>query len=358
MVWTPVPGMLIAIEFGPVILLASCSAARRLQVPALVAQTPLPMALSLASLVVLTTNCAPAGATSAGPARVVGAFGVAATNCRAETSTQPSPLGSFPVGSEHDPPTTRASAHAIATVAASVKVTLPSSVASRLSGAFPAGRVGSAVGSVSGRLDSSNSGGGAASVVVEPSTTTDTSAPFTSTSRRRPFLSTNRRSSKRISSAPALSGSTLSFKFCSWRRPSCLLLWSPGQSTASQVYTANPAPVVLSLAIAVCTSTCGASSPPANRPPNSATEVSKLAKPSYPDTRDAPSSVSVIGIASPTCTCAGAAMESVALAAVAVGKAPTAGVPPNKKTDTRTLDTRVVTAPPSLPPTPTPRAEN
>src|SRR3954452_12696147 len=288
MVWTPVPGMLIAIEFGPVILLASCSAARRLQVPALVAQTPLPMALSLASLVVLTTNCAPAAATSAGPARVVGAFGVAATNCRSDTSTQPSPLVSFPVGSEHDPPATRASAHAIETVAASVKVTLPSSVASRLSGAFPSGRVGSAVGSVSGRLDSWNSGGGAASCCAEPSTTTDTSAPCTSTSRRRPFLSTSRRSSIRMWSVPAASGTTLSFRFSSWRRPSFLLLWSPGQPLATQVYTANGAPPLVSSVTTVCTSTSGASSPPANRPPNSATDSSKLANPSYPVTRDAP----------------------------------------------------------------------
>src|SRR3954470_219586 len=147
--------MLKAIELGPVILLASCSAARKLQVPALVAQTPLPSVLSPASLVVLTTNCTPAAATAAGPARVVGAFAVAATNCRSETSTQPSPLTSFQVGPEHGPPATRASSHAIETVAASVNVTTPSSVASRLSGAFPGGRVGSAGGSVSGALDSS-----------------------------------------------------------------------------------------------------------------------------------------------------------------------------------------------------------
>src|SRR3954469_17586458 len=116
--------MLKAIEFGPVILLASCSAARKLQVPALVAQTPLPSALSLASLVVLTTNCTPAAAaTTAGPARGVGAFAVESTSCKSETSIQPSPLTSFPVGSEHAPPATRASDHAIATVAASVKVT-------------------------------------------------------------------------------------------------------------------------------------------------------------------------------------------------------------------------------------------
>src|SRR3954451_20509859 len=289
--------MLNAIEFGPVILLASCSAARKLQVPALVAHTPLPSVLSLASLVVLTTNCTPAAAIVAGPATVVGAFGVAATNCRSETSTQPSPLTSVPVGSLHVPPASRASAHAIETVAASVNVTTPSSVASRLSGTFPAGSVGSAVGSVSGRFESSNAGGGAAICSVAPSTTTDTSAPCTSTSRRRPFLSTNRRSSKRISSAPGVSGTTLSFRFCSWRRPSCLLFRSPGQSAASQVYTANAAPTLLSSAIVVCTLTSGASSPPANRPPNSAAEWSKLAKPSYPLTREAPSSVRVIGIA-------------------------------------------------------------
>src|SRR3954465_7476759 len=98
-VWTPVPAMLKAIELGPVILLASCSAARKLQVPALVAQTPLPSALSPASLVVLTTNRAPAAATTAGPATVVGALAVAATNCRSDTSTQPSPLVSLPTES-------------------------------------------------------------------------------------------------------------------------------------------------------------------------------------------------------------------------------------------------------------------
>src|SRR4029078_6964728 len=110
--------MLNAIEFGPLILLASCSAARKLQVPALVAQTPLPSALSPASLVVLTTNCTPAAATAAGPATGVGAFAVAATTCRSETSTQPSPLTSFAVWAAQDPPASRASAHAIATVAA------------------------------------------------------------------------------------------------------------------------------------------------------------------------------------------------------------------------------------------------
>src|SRR3954453_3257086 len=297
MVWTPVPGMLKAIEFGPVILLASCSAARKLHVPALVAQTPLPSALSLASLVVLTTNCTPAAAArTAGPARVVGAFAVAATNCRSDTSTQPSPLMSLPVGSEHAPPATRASDHAIATVAASVKVTTPSSVASRLSGTFPDGKVGSAVGSVSGRYESSNFGAGAASCWGEPATPPDTSAPCTSTSRRRPFLSTNRRSSKRIWSAPGVSGTTLSFRFSSCRRPSCLLFRSPGQPTASQVYTANGAPPLLSSVTVVWTPTCGASSPPANRPPNSATERSNVAKPSYPATRGAPCSVRVIGI--------------------------------------------------------------
>src|SRR4051794_30242039 len=197
MVWTPVPGMLKAIEFGPVILLASCSAARKLHVPALVAQTPLPSALSLASLVVLTTNCTPAAATAAGPARVVGAFAVAATSCRSETSTQPSPLMSLPVGSEHAPPATRASDHAIATVAASVKVTTPSSVASRLSGTFPDGKVGSAVGSVSGRSENPKGGGGAARSPVEAAATTPTPAPPPSTARRRPLFLTQPRAAQR-----------------------------------------------------------------------------------------------------------------------------------------------------------------
>src|SRR4029079_17401837 len=105
--------MLNAIEFGPLILLASCNAARKLQVPALVAQTPLPTALSPASRVVLTTNCPRAAAPAAGPARVVGAFGVAATNCRSETSTQPSPLPSFPVWSCTDPPAASSSDHTV-----------------------------------------------------------------------------------------------------------------------------------------------------------------------------------------------------------------------------------------------------
>src|SRR3954466_12768022 len=123
MVLTPVPGMLKATEFGPLILFASWRAARRLHVPSLVAHTPSPIALSLRSLVLFTTNCNPVAVTAEVPLTLLGAAAGAGANCRSGTSMQPSPLTSVALGSLQAPPASRASAHAIDSVAASVYVT-------------------------------------------------------------------------------------------------------------------------------------------------------------------------------------------------------------------------------------------
>src|SRR3954451_22762201 len=173
--------MLNTIEFGPLIAFASCTAARRLHVPALVAQIPLPIEVSGRSLSVSTTNCWPVPGTAAawidgtavvvapplGAVATVGSVGDA-TAWRSETSTQPSPLTSAPGSAEQTPPTSRACIHASETMETSADVTDPSPVTSRA-------RFGPAVGAfgvVTGLSESTKSPAGAAIGIAPEATTT------------------------------------------------------------------------------------------------------------------------------------------------------------------------------------------